>query len=266
MVRTPCAPSCGAPAASQSTTVTTCKKKAPSAPPEMLPACLDGCRHFVFEARKVSACPGKNAGSWKATCKVKIKKKIVFNHKWNLVFGAEDDAKDRDAECLDQLRNALAECWHRVTRSPKSSCLLDAGRDFSGERFLRISGDKRIKKDEVIFTLNAIASCAFGDYARRTAYSYHSEADAKQNAATALLCEISNTWACATRTKAHIIDHRYFNQEENDDPNDQSSGAASGSTGPAATGRVLNYIRDVYGSGAGSNVDTLIQRRRFGGQ
>jgi len=245
MVRTPCAPN------NTENVGPGGAKTTPTAPPEVLPACVEGCRRFTFEARKVGASPGQNAGSWKVKCQVRVKRKITFRHKWSLVFAVEDDVGDRDAECLDQLRSALAECWHRVTASPKNTCLLsDLGRDFSGQRYVKLCGEKGTRKQDVCFSLTAVASCAHGTYTRETNYVCHSEADAARTAATALLNEIHSTWAAATRTKEQTASAKGGNQEN----------VPSSETPPRGVGaRTLNYIRDVYGSA--SNVDSVIAQQ-----
>lgn len=234
MVRTPCAPP-------PPTTSDTMKGS------ELLPASVDGCRKFIFEAKKIGAVAGKNAGTWKVFCQVRVKKRVTFDHKWSLVFALDDDIKDRDAECLEQLRNALAECWHRVTSAPKATCHLDLGRDFSGPRYVRIEGEKK-KMKQTTFALAATASCSHGTYSRATSYIFKSDADGARQSASALLAEIANTWACATRTKDHFASSDHSSKDDDDDI-------------PRGVGvRTLNYIRDVYGSG--SNVDSIIQQHR----
>mmetsp|Transcript_25679 Transcript_25679/g.83243 ORF Transcript_25679/g.83243 Transcript_25679/m.83243 type:complete len:273 (-) Transcript_25679:345-1163(-) len=271
MVRTPCQPSVTPP-------------KAPSAPlasssSSLLPSSLDGCRRWVFEARKVGATPGKNAGSWKVTCKVTRSRKTTFNHKWSLVFAIEDDLEARDAECMDQLRNALAECWHRVTASPKATCCLDAGRDFSGPRYLRVEGVKKIRKTttttktkkktgtgNATLSLSAIASCAHGTYSRDTSLIFHSEGDAARTSAAAFLDEIGNAWTAATRTHDPDANGPAAHQRENHPPSSSSSRdfhTTSAETEPPPRDiglRTLRYLRNVYGNE--SNIDTVIQQRR----
>mmetsp|Transcript_11944 Transcript_11944/g.16160 ORF Transcript_11944/g.16160 Transcript_11944/m.16160 type:complete len:258 (-) Transcript_11944:346-1119(-) len=233
--------------------------KSPSAPPsEVLPPSLDGNREFAFIATKQPPVAGKNGGCWRVSAQVKVSRKVTFKHRFSIVFNLDDDANDRDAESFEQLRGSLIEFFHRATAAPKTSLFLESNRDFVGARSVKLIGRKVKKaKSSWLFLCRAEANCDYGTYSRNTHYTFHSEADAARTSAAALLTEIRNTWAHATRSKAN--DDFSICCAENSNNNDPHSTPAKQNNNRGVGARTLNYIRDVYG--ATSNVDDIVGRR-----
>lgn len=219
-----------------------------------LPPCLEGSRSLEFVATKKAAVPGKNGGSWSICANVKVGRKTVFERKSSLVFGLSDDVEDRDAECLGQLKKELAEVWHRMTCSPKSTCrFLSPGHEFRGSRQVSLHAKKSKKGKKILWTCKAAARTDHAGFSRNTKCDYVAETDASRSSAAALHLEIGAVWHNATRGENETYDHEFAErpirsqQQPVPKENQEPSGGRRGA---------MRFIRDVYG--ASSNVEAVV--------
>lgn len=214
-----------------------------AAAPREPPPSLDGSRSLDFVATKKVGIPGKNGGSWLIEAKVRVGKKVVFDRRSTLIFGLNDSADARDAECLAQLRGELAEVWHRMTCSSKDTCRLVPGRHFDGSRVLKISAKKTTKNRKFTWTCTSSTSCKYANTSRLTSDDYVSDTDAARASAASLRDELAQCWLHVTRGQTEPYE---------DPPN------STNDENQAPTRGALRYLKDVYG--ATSNIDAVVTR------
>lgn len=215
----------------------------PAAAPREPPPSLDGSRSLEFVATKKVGVPGKNGGSWLIEAKVRVGKKVVFDRRSTLVFGLNDNADARDAECLAQLRGELAEVWHRMTCSSKDTCRLVPGRHFDGSRSLRITAKKSTKNKKFNWTCASSTTSKYANTSRLSSDDYVSDTDAARASAAALRMELAQCFLHVTRGQTEPY------EDAPASTNDENQAPSRGA---------LRYLKDVYG--ATSNLDAVVTR------